>query len=122
MAAATIRSISAWPVIAATYTKRPNLSSIDPQTQANVTLFHRSSSTLGWTISRYEERMILGLAPTGRATVRLLNVNAKHRLKLRLDSSLEGELPAVKADHQEMAHAIFSKRLALLGGSLWVTA
>jgi len=35
---------------------------------------------------------IVGLTPTGRATVRLLNMNAKHRLQLRSELLAQGQL------------------------------
>jgi hypothetical protein len=71
--------------------KGPNLSSIDPQTQATVTLFHpREHTWLDHFTIRGAE--IVGLTPTGRATVRLLNMNAKHRLQLRLELLAQGQL------------------------------
>jgi hypothetical protein len=71
--------------------KGPNLSSIDPHTQAIVTLFHpREHRWPDHVMVRGAE--IVGLTPTGRATVRLLNMNAKHRLQLRSELLAHGEL------------------------------
>jgi hypothetical protein len=55
--------------------KGPNLTSIDPDTRTVVALFSPRRDV--WTdhfVVREEE--ILGLTPTGRPTVRLLNMNA----------------------------------------------
>jgi len=62
--------------------KGPNLSSIDPLTGQIVLLFNPRQD-------RWEDHFSLhggevtGLTPVGRATVRLLNMNAEHRLVLR---------------------------------------
>ncbi len=62
--------------------KGPNLTSIDPETGVLVPLFHprRDAWTdhFGWAAAE-----IVGKTPTGRATVCLLNMNAKRRLHLR---------------------------------------
>jgi HNH endonuclease len=62
--------------------KGPNLTSIDPETQAVVALFNPRES--GWS-EHFAVRggHILGVTPTGRATVRLLNMNAPRRVELR---------------------------------------
>ena len=62
--------------------KGPNLTSIDPNTRAVVALFSPRRDV--WTdhfVVRTGE--ILGLTPAGRATVRLLNMNAPRRVELR---------------------------------------
>lgn len=62
--------------------KGPNLSSIDPETGALVALYDPR-------VDRWDDHFrlhgdeILGLTPTGRATVRLLNMNARRRVELR---------------------------------------
>jgi hypothetical protein len=62
--------------------KGPNLTSIDPETRAVVALFNPRESM--WS-DHFAVRggRILGLTPTGRATVRLLNMNAPRRVELR---------------------------------------
>ncbi len=63
--------------------KGPNLTSLDPDTEAIVRLFHPR-------VDRWEDHFelrdgrILGKTPVGRATVRLLNMNAPRRVQLRL--------------------------------------
>lgn len=62
--------------------KGPNLSSIDPETDQMVPLFHPRRDT--WSehfVLRGAE--ICALSPVGRATVRLLNMNAPRRVQLR---------------------------------------
>ena len=62
--------------------KGPNLTSIDPDTRTVVALFSPRRDV--WTdhfVVRGGE--ILGLTPAGRATVRLLNMNAPRRVELR---------------------------------------
>ena len=62
--------------------KGPNLTSIDPDTGAVAALFNPRRDV--WTdhfVFRGGE--ILGLTSTGRATVRLLNMNAPRRVELR---------------------------------------
>jgi hypothetical protein len=62
--------------------KGTNLSSIDPITREIVLLFNPRQDA-------WEEHFamrgakIVGLTPTGRASVRLLQMNAKHRIELR---------------------------------------
>jgi 5-methylcytosine-specific restriction endonuclease McrA len=66
--------------------KGPNLSSIDPQSGHVVNLYHPRSD-------KWEEHfaigdgVIQGLSPCGRATVRLLQMNAKRRVELRRELS-----------------------------------
>jgi len=63
--------------------KGPNLSSIDPVTDEVVELFHPRRQAWG---DHFEEieGVIKGLTPQGKATVQLLNMNAKRRVQLRL--------------------------------------
>lgn len=71
--------------------KGPNLTSIDPQTNEVVPIFNPRSQS--W-VEHFaiEGVRIVGLSPTGRATVRLLNMNAEERLKVRLELQDRGEL------------------------------
>lgn len=62
--------------------KGTNLTSVDPYTQEIVLLFHPRQD-------QWDEHFALigpeihGLTPSGRATVRLLQMNSEHRLELR---------------------------------------
>lgn len=62
--------------------KGTNLSSIDPVTREIVLLFNPRQDAWEEHFAMREAE-IVGLTPTGRATVRLLQMNAKHRLELR---------------------------------------
>jgi hypothetical protein len=62
--------------------KGPNITSIDPETGAVVALFHPRTDL--WSDHFViDSGQIVGLTPTGRATVRLLNMNAPRRAELR---------------------------------------
>lgn len=62
--------------------KGTNLSSIDPETKAPVPLFNPRQDA--WTDHfALEGGAIIGLTSIGRATVRLLNMNAPARVELR---------------------------------------
>lgn len=65
--------------------KGPNLSSIDLETETLVELFHPRTDV--WS-HHFVERdgQIVGLTARGRATVRLLNMNAPRRVELRRES------------------------------------
>jgi 5-methylcytosine-specific restriction endonuclease McrA len=62
--------------------KGPNLTSVDPETNAVVPLFNPRRDTWG---NHFSVRggCIIGLTSKGRATVRLLNMNAPRRVELR---------------------------------------
>jgi hypothetical protein len=62
--------------------KGPNLSSIDPDTDRIVALFHPRRDVWSDHFVVREAR-IIGLSPVGRATVRLLQMNAKRRVEVR---------------------------------------
>ena len=62
--------------------KGPNLTSIDPDTSAVVPLFNPRQDIWGDHFDVQGGR-ITGLTPKGRATVRLLNMNAPRRVELR---------------------------------------
>lgn len=62
--------------------KGTNLSSIDPQSGKQVSLYHPRHEQ--WSDHfRMRGGEIVGLTPTGRATVRLLGMNAPQRVELR---------------------------------------
>lgn len=73
--------------------KGTNLSSIDPETDEIVQLFHPRQH-------QWDEHFALigpeihGLTPTERATVRLLQMNSEHRVELRSWLLLSGDFPA----------------------------
>jgi HNH endonuclease len=62
--------------------KGPNLTSIDPDSNAIVSLFNPRQDIWGDHFAIRGGR-ITGLTPKGRATVRLLNMNAPRRVELR---------------------------------------
>lgn len=72
--------------------KGPNLSAIDPQTNQVVPIFHPRHD-------RWEDHFetsgitIVGLTPTGRATVLLLEMNDDNRLQIRGALQESGEWP-----------------------------
>lgn len=69
--------------------KGPNLTSIDPESGEVVALFNPRKDD--WSEHfRLEGGELIGLTPTGRATVRLLNVNAIRRVELRVEWIEEG--------------------------------
>jgi hypothetical protein len=65
--------------------KGPNLSAIDPATGNLVTLFHPRHDS--WRVHfSLQDGVILGRTEVGRATARLLNMNAYHRVQLRIEA------------------------------------
>ena len=71
--------------------KGTNLASVDPVTGAVVPIFH--PRTDNWSEHfAFRGSEILGLTPTGRATARLLQMNARHRVELRSSLLAAGEL------------------------------
>jgi hypothetical protein len=70
--------------------KGPNLTSVDPETATLVPLFHpRLDSWHDHFV--LDEVVIVGLTPIGRATVRLLRMNADDRRKVRAALRARGE-------------------------------
>jgi len=70
--------------------KGPNLTSIDPDTSTMVALFSPRADV--WSEHfLVRDGHILGLTPTGRATARLLNMNAARRVELRREWSAKVE-------------------------------
>lgn len=71
--------------------KGPNLSGIDPETNQLVSLFN--PRTQNWQEHFFlDGAMIAGLTPIGRATLRVLNMNAPRRVRLRAALLAQGEL------------------------------
>ena len=71
--------------------KGTNLSGIDPSTNQIVALYHPRNDS--WEQHfQFHGSEIIGLSSTGRATVQLLQLNAKQRLRLREELKAEGRL------------------------------
>jgi len=70
--------------------KGPNLTSVDPGTRAVVALFNPRAAT-GSEHFVIRGGHIVGLTPTGRATVRLLSMKADRRVELRREWAAEVE-------------------------------
>jgi 5-methylcytosine-specific restriction endonuclease McrA len=69
--------------------KGSNLSGVDPETESIVRLFNRRSDT--WQDHFVAEgTTIVGRTVTGRATVHLLQMNARRRQQLRAELGLNG--------------------------------
>ncbi len=71
--------------------KGPNLSGIDPQTNQVVSLFNPRTQNWHEHFS-LDGTTVAGLTPIGRATVRVLNMNAPRRVRLRAALLERGEL------------------------------
>jgi len=69
--------------------KGSNLSGIDPDTNTVVLLFHPRKNDWNEHFSAHGSR-IVGLTPTGRATVRVLNINDDDRVRLRAELGYPG--------------------------------
>ncbi|GMU83927.1 MAG: hypothetical protein AMXMBFR47_37970 [Planctomycetota bacterium] len=74
----------AWACSECNYHKGPNLVSIDPDSRELAALFNprRDKWDAHFTIER---GIVVGVTPTGRATARLLNMNAHRLVRLRLE-------------------------------------
>ena len=72
------------------YHKGPNLVSIDPETKEQVSIFHPRIDDWESHFS-VENGSIVGLTPIGRATARLLNMNAPRLVRLRHELVDPGE-------------------------------
>ena len=71
--------------------KGTNLASVDAVTGAAVPIFN--PRTDNWSEHfAFRGSEIIGLTPTGRATVRLLEMNARHRVELRSSLLAAGDL------------------------------
>ena len=62
--------------------KGPNIASVDPETGAVVPLYHPRHDAWDDHFA-FHGGTIVGLTPTGRSTVRLLNMHARRRVDLR---------------------------------------
>jgi len=72
----------AWACSGCNYHKGPNLVSIDPQTKEQAALFNPRLDEWHSHFS-IEGGRIVGVTQTGRATARLLNMNAPRMIRLR---------------------------------------
>lgn len=80
----------AWACSECNYHKGPNLASIDPATLAQVDLFNPREDA--WdTHFAVDRGAIVGRTPKGRATARLLNMNAPRLVRLRRELMALGE-------------------------------
>ena len=68
----------------------PNLTAIDPRTKRIVPLFNPRIQDWGEHFT-FAGVVIVGLTPAGRATVRLLKMNAEERIKVRAALREHGE-------------------------------
>lgn len=74
----------AWACSECNYHKGPNLVSIDPESKEPAALFNPRRDN--WHAHFAIERgTIVGITPTGRATARLLNMNAPRLVRLRFE-------------------------------------
>jgi len=71
--------------------KSCNLSAVDPVTDAVVPLFNPRTDSWHEHFALVDLQ-IVGLTPTGRATVRLLRMNTPDRVEVRHELALRGEL------------------------------
>jgi 5-methylcytosine-specific restriction endonuclease McrA len=81
----------AWTCIRCNLSKSSNLSGIDDETGQIIPLFDPRKQ--GWREHfAFQQAEIIGLTPTGRATVAVLNMNEPRRLQLRQELLDIGEL------------------------------
>jgi hypothetical protein len=80
----------AWACSECNYHKGPNLVSIDPETKQQAGLFNPRLDDWNFHFT-VEEGRIVGLTPLGRATARLLNMNAPRLVRLRRELIHQGE-------------------------------
>lgn len=73
----------AWACSSCNYHKGPNLVSIDPQSMTQVDLFNPRTEDWETHFEIQDEGRILGRTACGRATSRLLNMNAPRMIRLR---------------------------------------
>ena len=80
----------AWACSECNFHKGPNLVSIDPETRQQADLFNPRRDD--WNNHfRVGDGLIVGLTPKGRATARLLNMNASRLVRLRRELIAQGE-------------------------------
>ena len=80
----------AWACSQCNYHKGPNLASIDPLTKGQAALFNPRLDDWNRHFT-VENGTIAGLTPRGRATARLLNMNAPRLVRLRLELISQGD-------------------------------
>ncbi len=81
----------AWACSECNYHKGPNLVSIDPETNEQAAIFHPRMDDWESHFTVKDGR-IVGRTPAGRATARLLNMNAPRLVRLRCELALQGEI------------------------------
>jgi hypothetical protein len=81
----------AWTCVRCNLSKSSNLSGIDVDTGQTVVLFNPRTQIWSEHFA-YSDAEIVGLTPTGRATVAVLNMNEPRRLQLRQELLELGEL------------------------------
>ncbi len=80
----------AWACSECNYHKGPNLVSIDPESNEQAAIFQPRQDD--WEAHfKVENGMIMGRTPVGRATARLLNMNASRLVRLRRELIELGE-------------------------------
>jgi hypothetical protein len=77
------------------WAKSSDLSAVDPATDAVVVLFNPREDAWRDHFSIDPDGRIVGLTPTGRATVRLLDMNGSPQLDLRRELISRGEFDVV---------------------------
>jgi hypothetical protein len=80
----------AWACSECNYHKGPNLVSIDPESKQQANLFNPRRDVWNDHFTIVHGR-IVGLTPTGKATARLLNMNAPRIVRLRGELIDQGE-------------------------------
>jgi hypothetical protein len=73
--------------------KGPNISGIDPKTKKIVPQF-KPRRHKWWRHFRWDGPVLVGLTPSGRATVIVLEINLPHRIDLRQGAHRRGGVPA----------------------------
>jgi len=73
----------AWACMDCNTHKGPNLSSIDFETQIHTLLYHPRTQIWDEHFQYKTDGVLLGLTPEGRATIRILDINALDRIEYR---------------------------------------
>lgn len=88
----TVASNLALICYACNHYKGPNLGGIDPQTRKKAWLFHPRRQK--WQRHfRWNDAVLEGRTPIGRATIAVLGINLKHRIAQRAALIAEGVFP-----------------------------
>lgn len=86
---ATTEDNLAYSCMNCNFYKGPNIAGIDPQTNQIVPLFHPRRQR--WTDHfRWRGQILIGVTPTGRATIAVLEINHPLRIEAREDLRAEG--------------------------------